>query len=207
MIMAAHAQQHGFQSCAFKFRSYVLSVSDLLYQAVPTAKLVFLYRNALSWARSFSRAFGSPDSTLEERVEKYGYRYLIPSIDAQLRTHHKAITWLEYLAHMWVSTMQAGRSLQQQGAALACARFEDLQLAPQAVIQALVAHCGLPMPSPDRLAEVLAEDSQAGTAGAQDREAPVRRLSEAELAELDRIIRRFDPTLAPDVILPQTIRP
>jgi sulfotransferase family protein len=206
MIMSAHAQQHGYQYCAFKFRSYVLSVSDLLYQAVPTARLLFLYRNALTWARSFSRAFGAPDSALEDRVEKYGYRYVIPSIDTHLRTHSKAITWIEYLAHMWVSTMQDSRSLQRQGAALACARFEDVQVAPQAVIQALLTHCGLPMPDPEQLARVLAEDSQAGTAGAQDREEPVRRLSEAELAELDRIIRHYDPTLAPDTILSQTIR-
>ena len=50
-------------------------------------------------------------------------------------------------------------------------------------------------------------DSQAGTVGAQDREAPVRRLTDADLAELDRIIRELDPTLAPDATLPQTVRP
>jgi hypothetical protein len=207
MIMSAHAQQHGFQYWAFKFRSYVLSVSDLLYQAVPAAKLLFLYRNALTWARSFSRVFGSSDAALEDRMEKYGYRYVIPSIDAHLRTQTHPMSWIEYLAHMWVSTMQDSRSLQQQGAALACARFEDLQVAPQAVIQALLAHCGLPMPDSARLARVLAEDSQSGTAGAQDRQVPVRRLTEADLAELDRIIRQYDPTLAPDTTLPQTVRP
>ena len=207
MIMSAHARQHGFQYWAFKFRSYVLSVSDLLYQALPAAKLLFLYRNALTWARSFSRAFGSPDAALEDRVEKYGYRYVIPSIDIHLRTHTHPISWIEYLAHMWVSTMQDSRSLDQLGAPLACARFEDLHVAPQAVIQALLAHCGLPMPDPARLARVLAEDSQAGTAGAQNREVPVRRLTEGELAELDRIIRQYDPTLAPDTTLPQTVRP
>jgi len=207
MIMCANARQHGFQYWAFKFRSYVLSVSDLLYQAVPAAKLLFLYRNALTWARSFSRAFGATDAALEDRVEKYGYRYVIPSIDAHLRTHTHAMSWLEYLAHMWVSTMQDSRSLQQRGAPLACARFEDLQVAPQAIIQVLLAHCGLPMPDPARLARVLSEDSQSGTAGAQDREVPVRRLSEADLAELDRIIRQYDPKLAPETTLPQTVRP
>lgn len=207
MIMCTHAQQHGFQSWAFKFRSYVLSVSDLLYQAVPSAKLLFLYRNALTWARSFSRAFGASDAALEERLVTDGFRYMIPSVDTYLRTHTHAMTWLEYLAHMWVSTMQDSRWLQQQGAALACARFEDLQVAPQAVIQALLAHCGLPMPDPDRLARVLAADSQAGTVGAQDREAPVRRLTDADLAELDRIIRELDPTLAPEATLPQIVRP
>jgi hypothetical protein len=60
--------------------------------------------------------------------------------------------------------------------------FEDLQATPQAIIQALLARCGLPMPEPDQLARVLAEDSQAGAVGAQDMGEPVRRLTDAELA-------------------------
>lgn len=200
MVMCANAQQHGFEQWAFKFRSYVLSVSDLLYQAVPEAKTLFLYRNALTWANSFSRAFGSSDEALAERLSRDGCD-LIPSVDTYLKTHNQPMNWIEYLAHMWVSTMQNGRSLQQQGAALACGRFEDLKAAPEAVIQSLLAHCDLPMPNPERLAQVLAEDSQAGTVGAQDRAKPVRRLTDADLAQLERIIQEYDPTLTPDTIL------
>jgi hypothetical protein len=32
-------------------------------------------------------------------------------------------------------------------------------------------------------------------------------MSDEDLSELDRLIRQADPTLAPDTILPQTIRP
>jgi hypothetical protein len=202
MIMCGNARQHGFEHWAFKFRSYVLSVSDLLYQALPAAKLLFLYRNALTWARSFSGAFGASDAAMEQRLVHDGFRYMIPSVNNYLQTHTQAMRWIEYLAHMWVSTMQDSRWLQQHGAALACARFEDLKAAPQTVIQELLIHCGLPLPAPDRLARVLAADSQAGTVGAQDRAAPVRRLTEADLADLDRIIRELDATLAPDTTLP-----
>ena len=204
MVMCANAQQHGFEQWAFKFRSYVLSVSDLLYQAVPEAKLLFLYRNALTWATSFSRAFGSSDAELAERLAKDGCD-LIPGVDAYLKTHTESMNWIMYLAHMWVSTMQNGRSLQQQGAELACGRFEDLKVAPEAVIQSLLAHCDLPMPNPDRLAQVLAEDSQAGTVAAQNMVKPVRHLKNAELAELDRIICQYNPTLTQNTILPNTI--
>jgi hypothetical protein len=200
MIMSASARQQGFQSYAFKFRSYVLSVSDLLYQAMPQAKMLFLYRNALTWARSFSGAFGSADNQLEEGLVKHGFRYMIPSVNTFLQTHAH-ISWLEYLACMWVSTMQDSRWLQQQWAALACARFEDLKATPRAVIESLLTHCGLPLPDPDQLAEVLAKDSQAGTIGAEYREKPVRPLSDTELAELDHIIRQLDPGLTPDTIL------
>jgi hypothetical protein len=207
LVMCAHAQRRGYQYWAFKFKSYVLSVSDLLYNAVPEAKLVFLYRNALSWAQSFSRAFGSSDAALEERLHDADYRPVIPSVATYVRTHRRSMPWVEYLTHMWVSTMQDSRRLQHNGATLACARFEDLQVAPRRVIQALLTQCALPVPDHDRFARVLAEDAQAGTAGAQEQAAPVRRLSDADLTELTHAIHRLDPTLAPDTTLPQTVHP
>jgi hypothetical protein len=202
MIMCANARQQGYQYYAFKFRSYVLSVSDLLYRTLPKARMLFLYRNALTWARSFSRAFGSSDERLGDRLEKSGFRYMIPSVNTHLETHSNAISWIEYMAHMWLSTMRDSRWLQQQGAALACARFEDLKATPHGVIQSLLTHCGLPVLGPDQLDRVLARDSQAGTVGAQDSKEPVRCLTDNDIARLDHIIRQMDPELAPDTILP-----
>ena len=109
MIMSSNAQKQGYQFYAFKFRSYVLSVSDLLYQTVPQAKILFMYRNVLTWAYSFSHAFGSPDDNMGERLEKSYFRYMIPSVNKHLKTHNNSISWVEYLANMWVSTMQDSR--------------------------------------------------------------------------------------------------
>ena len=201
MIMSANAQQQGFQYYAFKFRSYVLSVSDLLYQAMREAKILFMYRNALTWAYSFSRAFGAAtDDGLRERLVQSGFRFMIPSVNEYLKTHPQ-ISWVEYVAHMWVSTMQDIRWLQQHGAAIAYARFKDLKTTPHEVIQSLLTHCGLPLPDPNQLAKVLARDSQAGTAGAQDRQDVARLLTDFDLVELDKIIRNLDPELTPDTIL------
>ena len=201
MIMSANAQKQGYQYYAFKFRSYVLSVGDLLFQTIPQAKILFMYRNALTWADSFSRAFGSPDDNMGERLEKSGFRYMIPSVNKHLQTHDNTISWVEYVAHMWVSTMQDSRSLRQQGATLASARFEELKAAPKRIIQSLLMHCTLPMPGPEQLADVLAKDSQAGTAGAQDRQEPARRLTNADLIELERLIGEMDAELSADTIL------
>lgn len=57
------------------------------------------------------------------------------------------------------------------------------------------------MPEPEKLADILAKDSQAGTAGAQDRQEPARRLTDTDLIELERIIREMDAELSPDTIL------
>lgn len=200
LLMASSAQLQGFQYYAFKFRSYVLSVSDLLYQTIPQARLLFMYRNALTWAYSFSRAFGSSDDDMGERLEESGFRYMIPSVNEHLKTHKNSISWVEYVAHMWVSTMQDSRWLQQQSSTFASARFEDLQIDPHLVIQALLAHCGLPMPKPERLEPILAKDSQAGTVGAQDKKKSARHLTDADLLELETIIHKLDPHLTPDTI-------
>lgn len=201
ILMSANAQKQGYQYYAFKFRSYVLSVSDLLYQAIPQAKILFMYRNALTWAYSFSRAFGSSDENMGDRLEKSGFRYMIPSVNEHLKTHNNSISWVEYVAHMWASTMQDARRLQQHGAPLVSARFEDLKAAPEPIIESILAHCGLPMPEHEKLADVLAKDSQAGTAGAQDRQDSARHLTETDLVELERIIREMDVKLSPDTIL------
>ncbi|MBX3013938.1 MAG: sulfotransferase domain-containing protein [Caldilineaceae bacterium] len=201
MIMSANAQKQGYQYYAFKFRSYVLSVSDLLYQAIPQAKILFMYRNALTWAYSFSRAFGASDENLGERLGKSGFRYMIPSVNRYLMAHDNSIKWVEYIAHMWVSTMQDSRWLQQHGANFASARFEELKATPQTVIQFLLLHCGLPMPAPEKLADILAKDSQEGTAGAQARREPARRLTDTDLIQLAQIIREMDAELSPSTIL------
>ena len=207
MIMCGNAHQRTRQCWAFKFRSYVLTVSDLLYQVVPEAKILFQYRHPLAWARSFSRAFGMPDEELAELVH-YSHRYLLPRIDLYLQTHNRPIPYLDFLASMWISSMQDCRRLQELGASMACARYEDLKVAPRTAIQALLEYCGLPLLDPERLDRVLAADSQAGTVGAHmDAQEPARRLADDDLSELDRLIRQADPTLGPDTILPQTIRP
>ncbi|HEY0605799.1 MAG TPA: hypothetical protein VGD58_22940, partial [Herpetosiphonaceae bacterium] len=46
-VMCAHTRLAGKQHWAFKFRSYVTSLGDLLHEAMPEARVVFLYRAAL----------------------------------------------------------------------------------------------------------------------------------------------------------------
>jgi hypothetical protein len=201
LTMAANARRHGFSRYVFKFRSYVLSVSDLLRSAVPDAGTLFLYRNARSWARSFSRSFGISDQQLKENLLEHGFRYMVPSVDAHLLTHSDQISWATYLAHMWVSTMQACRALRQAGATVAHASFEELKANPESTIHSLLARCDIPLPDADKLAAALAKDSQSGTEGAQDRGAPARLLTDSELDELENSIREIDPTLEPDTRL------
>ncbi len=200
LLMCANAQWQGYRYFAFKYRSYVLSVSDLLYRALPDAQILFMYRNALTWARSFSRAFGVPNDQLLIEWLNSGWRYLIPSVNAYL-THTPTIGWGNYLAHMWVSTMQDIQRLQAQHAPVTTVRFETLKAAPVETIEAAFTQLGLPLPDPAQLASVLAKDSQAGTAGAQDKQKPARVLTDADKRELVQAIHDLDEMLTPDTIL------
>jgi hypothetical protein len=206
-LMCANTRHGGAQSWAFKFRSYVTNLADLLYQAVPEAKLIFLYRNAEAWAKSFSRAFApSNDEELATLVQQT-HRWLLPLVGAYAATHTAPIAYPDFLARFWLASMQDCLKLQRQGAPMFCARYEDLKVAPREVIAALFAHCGLKLPEPALLDRILAQDSQAGTPGAQAATQAARLLTARELAELDRLIRSYDPALAPDTIIPQTFRP
>ena len=52
-LLCAGASLHkGARLFALKLRSYGIELADLFYQLFPTAKAVFLYRHAETWARS-----------------------------------------------------------------------------------------------------------------------------------------------------------
>ena len=188
MVMAMNAHLQGYHYISFKFRSYILSISELLYQAIPSARNLFMYRDALTWAQSFSRAFGTSDEGLKANMEGEVFRYMIPMVNDHLVKNDNKIRWTEYLAYMWLEAMQNGRKLQQRDAMLAQASFEALQENPHAVIRAMLTDCGLPLPSADALEQVLGRDSQSGTMGARNKVEPARSLSDSELAEIAEII-------------------
>lgn len=207
-LMCLQASLVGKQRWAFKFRSYVTSLSDLLYQAVPEARLVFLYRHAIPWAISFSRAFGPGDDELAPLVEQM-HRWVVPLVAGEIARHRQPIGYSTLLACMWAACMRDALALQRQGAAMFVARYEDLRVAPHEVIAALLAFCGVDGPPRALLERTLGQDSQAGTqaARAETLRQAARVLTEHEMAEIGRLIPQYDPGLAPDLIIPQTFQP
>ncbi len=206
-IMSANTHQGGKSFGAFKFRSYVTSLGDLLYQAVPEAKVIFLYRAAKAWAISFARAFGASDEALAQIVPTY--RWQIPLVDDYVKNHKTPISYPEYLARMWVSCMQSAVDLQRNGTAPFIARYEDIKVASHEVIAAMCDYCAIPLPDLARLNRTLAEDSQAGTVAGRDeteRQA-ARILTDAEVATLGNVIQSFGPAITSEMIIPGTFRP
>ena len=206
-IMAAACRSRGATATAFKFRSYVIEVSDLLYRAFPEARVVFLYRDAETWARSVYRALGIGAADAAPPDQQI-HRTLIPLVAAYATTHATPISAPELLACLWVSTMERCLELQRQDVTMFCARFDDLQAAPREVIEALLAYCGCVVADRAKLDEVLARDSQAGTLIAQTKaRQSARDLTDHDIDELKRLIRHYSPGLEPSMFVEQTYRP
>lgn len=204
-VMCVAAQCGGASTWAFKFRSYVIEIGDLLFQAFPEAKTIFLYREATAWAQSFARAFPVEPGMLETSVQGFS-RKLIPRVDAYYATHTVPISYMELFACAWVSVMERCRELLQQGAPIFCARYDHLKQAPRVVLDELLAFCGLTVGDSDRLEQVIARDSQAGTTAARTLGQP-RPLSDDDIIELKRLIRFHAPNLAPDTLLADSFVP
>jgi hypothetical protein len=98
---------------AIKFRSFSIEVADLLYLLYPQAKIVFLYRDAETWARSQARAFDvfGPqvkelwDKTLEKNPEFL--RRTVPLISEYVRRHiRRRLRPKDYIALMTLALAQ-----------------------------------------------------------------------------------------------------
>lgn len=205
LLQCAPGQVKGATAWALKFRSMVTEMWPLFTAAFPQAKVVFLYRQAESWARSFWRLMGGSDP-LEPRSlavlhELFGR--LTPRLEAR-----ETASALEILAYLWLSPMEKCLEMQRCGIPLFIARYEELTHTPREVLTQMFAYSGFAANAVGNLDAVLAQDSQAGSSLSRENlgEASTR-LTPEHLEVLRRIIRESTPELTADTILPGTYFP
>jgi hypothetical protein len=203
LLQCAPGQCKGATAWALKFRSMVMEMGELFYSVFPEAKLVFLYRNAVPWARSFLRLMGVPDPAAPLPFAGEGLGRLIPRLEAR-----KTLSALELLACMWLSVMEKGQEMQRCGIPMFVARYEELNAAPGEVLKEMFAACGLARATVADLDTVLEQDSQAGSplSRASGGQAPVQ-LSPEHTDQLCRYILDLSEGLTADTILPGTYFP
>src|SRR5207249_3003111 len=156
----APGQGKGATAWALKFRSMVMEMGELFYSVFPEARLVFLYRHAVPWARSFLRLMQVPDPAgpLPFSGSRGGLARMIPRLEER-----EPASFLELLACMWLSVMEKCREMQHRGIPMFVARYEELNAAPREVLEAMFASCGLAETAVTDLDAVLEQDSQAGS--------------------------------------------
>ncbi len=160
-IMCAAAQSVGALAWAFKFRGFGIELGDLFYQLFPSARVVFLYRGAISYSRSAVRAFRLFEPEMQEIMPhmQQVFSELLRPIAAYSSTHTAVISPLELNACMWVGVIARCLELQAQGVPMFCARYEELKTMPHAVLDAIFSYCGLTVSDGACVDSVLAQDS------------------------------------------------
>jgi hypothetical protein len=205
LIQCAPGRIRGAAAWALKFRSMVMEMGDLFYSVFPEAKLVFLYRSAVPWARSWLRV--APVSDPLEPVSLGTGREAFGRSVPRLEGRETAST-LEALAGMWLSVMEKCLAMQRRGIPMFVARYEELNASPRELLAAMFAYCGFPVSAVGNLDTVLEQDSQAGSpfSRASGGEAPVP-LTREHMDEFCRLLREFSPEWTADTILPGTYFP
>jgi hypothetical protein len=205
LLQCAPGRSQRATAWALKFRSMVTEMGELFYSLFPEASVVFLYRNAVPWARSFLRLMQVPDpaAPLPLPPGGGGFGRSIPGLEGRT-----AISALDLLAGMWGSVMHKAQEIQRRGIPIFIARYEELNATPREVLAAMFAHCGLSANAVGNLDAVLEQDSQAGSPLSRESvgEAPVQ-LSPEHIDALCRLIREYSPELTADAILPGTYFP
>jgi Sulfotransferase family len=204
------ARSHGARAWALKFRSFVIELGDLFYEHFPEAKVVFLYRHAESWARSMARAFHIFEADTEPLLSALQPLFPrgIPAVAVPTAGEPARRSPLALVTYLWVSVMERGLELQRRGVPMFVAQYEDLQAAPRAVLEGLLAYCQVGAGDAGGIDRVLAQDSQAGTSLSwQDVQASPTDWGPQHVADLHRLMRAYSPTLTPDFVMPQTFRP
>ncbi|MBA3943737.1 MAG: sulfotransferase domain-containing protein [Herpetosiphonaceae bacterium] len=208
-VMYGGARSGGAVVWSVKFRGVGIELGDLLYHHFPEAKVVFLYRNAVGWAKSAGRAFGIYDSRFQKALPRTQQFFALfnPLVRAYSTTHTTPMPPVELLGSLWAAVMDRCLQLQGQGVPMFCMRYEDLQTAPRQVLNAMFAFCNLTVNDPAKIDRIVVQDSQAGT-----------RLSQATLQEatsampaddvvaLPGLIQHYSAGLTPTLIVPHTFR-
>ena len=171
---------------ALKFRAMCLWVGDLLYQAFPDAKHLFLYREAEAWSKSMGLTTIPIEVRRAPTPEFPIFRRSMSPLSLPFAARHgREATGNELRSLMWLSLLEQYLALCDLGIQFLALRYEDIVAHPQEVLAAIFAHCGLTADL-DRAYAVFGRDSQAGTDWSRTSrsERPNFPLEEADYAQM-----------------------
>lgn len=114
-----------------KFRSMGIEIADLLAQAFPRAKNLFLYRDLAAWLPSAAGMFGLFEEDAAQQLPGLtaGFARMTPLLAARLREPGDAPTPVQFVALLWLAVVQRYLILQRDLPWHAL-RYEDLVAQP-----------------------------------------------------------------------------
>ena len=150
---------------AIKFRSQCIEIDDLLADAFPTAKHVYLTREPISWLDSAFRAFIDPqqvdDNDYLAWIE-HTFGALHPLIQREVVEGQPMPAWKSSLLH-WIANSETFRKFRDEGISYCVADFSEIRSNGVETIRRILDYCDIPLPDVSVIEECLSRDSQAGS--------------------------------------------
>ena len=186
-----------------KFRSESLFQAEHFHAAFPEAAYVFLYRDGVSWARSFwyfRRISGCRSCWREKASASHWWMLSAAAPLDRLLAYldpDGPIPVTRVLAPGWAIQIEEYLRLRDRGLPFLAIRYNELQADQEAVTARLLRHCGLPAAAAAAAAKAFERDSQAGTAIARDRRDAIP-FTEAEALAFREALARQPQVTSPD---------
>ncbi len=196
--------------CTLKLRSFCIELGDLIHQAFPDAKAVFLYRNAEDVVKSSIPAFvylSKMLPTIAQNIDLYS-RFIPLLKDYSTSIDFTDSTGIDLYTTAWLSVMQRYMLLQQQGISTCAIRYEDLVANPQRIVTSIFEYCGLPIADVSQVCQVFAKDSQRGSnlskENLSNNEIEIPDILEIR-KKVDKLLKKHPQIKTPDFVVPSTL--
>lgn len=200
----------GKPSCwVIKLRSFCIELGDLIYQAFPDAKALFLYRNLEDVVKSSIRAFvflSTMLPTIAQNIDFYS-KYIPLLKDYANYIDFTDPSAIDLYATLWLSVMQRYMLLHQQGILTFAIRYEDLMTDPQQIVASIFKYCDLPISEVSKACQAFEKDAHSSSnLSRENLNNNVKIPDILEIRqEIDKLLKKHPEIKTPDFIVPGTL--
>lgn len=197
-----------------KFRSMCIENADLMAQAFPTAKNLFLYRDLAAWLPSAAAMFGIFEEDAAQWLPDMAAAFarVTPLLAERLQEPGDAPTPMQVVALLWLAVVQRYLTLRQRDPSWHALRYEDLVAQPAQTLGAALAFVGLPAHLVGRALQAYARDAQEGSVLSREalRSRARRALTDQEKEHVREVVRCYlvsgpDCSIPPQIVASATL--
>ena len=198
-------------SClVIKLRSFGIELGDLIYQAFPDAKTLFLYRNLEDVVKSSIPAFVFLSTMLPTIAQNIDfYSRFIPLI----KNYTNSIDFtdpsaIDLYTTLWLSVMQSYMQFHQQGILTCAIRYEDLVANSQQMVTSIFKYCDLPISEVAKACQAFEKDAHSSSNLSRENlnknDVEIPDILEIR-QKIDKLLKKHPKIKTPDFIVPGTL--
>ena len=168
LCILKHASARKSEVVFLKGQNKVTYVIDIVAEALPSIKQVYMYRDPLPMLRSWEKLYiankwSPPTVGLVKGWAGIGHNQLLKRYPVYPFHYISDLNFVSKLSLFWIVGIAAFNELVSQGYTIKSFRYEDLLEDRETTIKALFHYAGLPDDRVPDVREVMNKDSQKGT--------------------------------------------